>query len=193
MNIGIVMSVSEKNIEKLQALAWVVAVADGISEEEADSLEMLTGQIGRFYPLRKAVEVLEKTGDIDKAMAHVSQADAVGTQVMVHTMTFGSPEHIRKMRDEFNGLTLEDSENPWVEYETFLKIKASDITDEFDQKLALIFIEQAIKEDGISSDEMRALLVLSRSWGISRRQADSWFADHFDPICERAKSMFEGD
>ena len=193
MNMGIVMSISEENIEKLDVLAFLVAAIDGITEEEGFELEMFAGKIRGFYPFRKAVEVLEKTGDIDKAMAHVSQADAVGTQVMVHTMTFGSPEHIRKMRDEFNGLTLEDSENPWVEYETFLKIKASEITDEFDQKLALIFIQQAIKEDGISSDEMRALLVLSRSWGISRRQADSWFDDHFDPICERARSMFEGD
>ena len=36
---------------------------------------------------------------------------------------------------------------------------------------------------------MRALLTLSRAWGISRAQVNKWSKDHIDPILERAVKL----
>ena len=177
------MGISEKNIEKLEALAFLVAVIDGITEEEGFELDMFAGRIRGFYALRKAIEVHEKTGDIDKAMTHVSGAPVVHT-----IMSFGAPQHIQKIQDELDG-AVKDSENPIDEYDALLKIKASEINDEFDQKLSLMFIEDAISRDGTSEHEMRALLTLSRAWGISRIQVNKWFNDHFNPILKRANKL----
>ena len=178
------MDISEEKIEKLEALAFLVALIDGITKKEADELRILVRDIRAYYPLRKAIEVHEKTGDIDKAMTHVSGAPVVHT-----IMSFGAPQHIQKMSDELDD-ALKDSENPIDEYDALLKIKAAEINDEFDQKLSLMCIESAIsKGDGTSDYEMHALLTLSRAWGISRIQVNKWFNDHVDPILERAVKL----
>ena len=158
---------------------------DGITEEEGWELNTFAGRIRGFYALRKAVEVHEKTGDIDKAMTHVSGAPVVHTIV-----TFGAPQpkHIQKISDELDD-AIKDSENPIDEYDALLKIKAAEINDEFDQKLSLMFIEDTISVDGTSDYEMRALLTLSRAWGISRFQVNKWSGNHFLPILERANKL----
>ena len=104
---------AKKSIEKLEALAFLVAVIDGITEEEGWELNTFAGRIRGFYALRKAVEVHEKTGDIDKAMTHVSGAPVVHTIV-----TFGAPQpkHIQKISDELDD-AIKDSENPIDEYD----------------------------------------------------------------------------
>ena len=178
------MRISEEKLEKLEALAYIVAAIDGITDAEESQLDIFAGKIRGFYPLRKAIEVHEKTGDIDKAMTHVSGAPVVHT-----IMSFGAPQHIQKIQDELDG-AVKDSENPIDEYDALLKIKASEINDEFDQKLSLMCIESAIsKGDGTSDYEMHALLTLSRAWGISRTQVNKWFNDHVDPILERAVKL----
>ena len=177
------MSISEKSIEKLEALAFLVAVIDGITEEEGWELNTFAGRIRGFYALRKAVEVHEKTGDIDKAMTHVSGAPVVWQKVL--WSIWGT----EKIQDEIDS-AVKDSENPIDEYDALLKIKAAEINDEFDQKLSLMCIESAIsKGDGTSDYEMHALLTLSRAWGISRIQVNKWFNDHVDPILERAVKL----
>ena len=176
------MSISEKSIEKLEALAFLVAVIDGITEEEGWELNTFAGRIRGFYALRKAVEVHEKTGDIDKAMTHVSGAPVVWHKNLWYfTGT-------QKIQDEIDD-AIKDSENPIDEYDALLKIKAAEINDEFDQKLSLMFIEDTISVDGTSDYEMRALLTLSRAWGISRFQVNKWSGNHFLPILERANKL----
>ena len=180
------MSISKKSIEKLEALAFLVAVIDGITEEEGWELNTFAGRIRGFYALRKAVEVHEKTGDIDKAMTHVSGAPVVHTIV-----TFGAPQpkHIQKISDELDD-AIKDSENPIDEYDALLKIKAAEINDEFDQKLSLMCIENVISRgDGTSDYEIHALLALSRAWGFSRFQVNKWFNNHVDPILKRAVKL----
>ena len=177
------MRISEEKLEKLEALAYIVAAIDGITEAEGSQLDIFAGKIRGFYPLRKAVEVHEKTGDIDKAMTHVSGAPVVWNKVLWYfTGT-------QKIQDELDG-AIKDTENPIDEYDALLKIKAAEINDEFDQKLSLMCIESAIsKGDGTSDYEMHALLTLSRAWGISRTQVNKWFNDHVDPILERAVKL----
>ena len=177
------MRISEEKLEKLEALAYIVAAIDGITDAEESQLDIFAGKIRGFYPLRKAIEVHEKTGDIDKAMTHVSGAPVVRQKVL--WSIWGT----EKIQDEIDS-AVKDSENPIDEYDALLKIKASEINDEFDQKLSLMCIESAIsKGDGTSDYEMHALLTLSRAWGISRTQVNKWFNDHVDPILERAVKL----
>ena len=177
------MSISKKSIEKLEALAFLVAVIDGITEEEGWELNTFAGRIRGFYALRKAVEVHEKTGDIDKAMTHVSGAPVVWHKNLWYfTGT-------QKIQDEIDD-AIKDSENPIDEYDALLKIKAAEINDEFDQKLSLMCIENVISRgDGTSDYEMHALLALSRAWGFSRFQVNKWFNNHVDPILKRAVKL----
>ena len=177
------MRISEEKLEKLEALAYIVAEIDGITEEEGSHLDIFAGTIRGFYPLRKAVEVHEKTGDIDKAMTHVSGAPVVWHKNLWYfTGT-------QKIQDEIDD-AIKDSENPIDEYDALLKIKAAEINDEFDQKLSLMCIENVISRgDGTSDYEMHALLALSRAWGFSRFQVNKWFNNHVDPILKRAVKL----
>ena len=105
------------------------------------------------------------------------------------------PVHIQKISDELDD-ALKDSKNEDKihEYDALLKIKAAEINDEFDQKISLSFIEQAIGEgvedgDGMGDLEEHALLTLSRAWGISMDQVYEWDRDHFYPVLERASEL----
>ena len=147
--VGVVMEISEEKIEKLEALAFLVAVIDGITKKEADELRILVRDIRAYYPLRKAIEVHEKTGDIDKAMTHVKERPRPINKMTIQAKgtTMSLPEHIQIMSDELDD-ALKDSKNEDKihEYDALLKIKAAEINDEFDQKISLSFIAQAIGE-----------------------------------------------
>ena len=173
--------VSDDKLDKFGVLAYLVALIDGITEDEGWSLDQFAGKVRFYYPLRKAVEAFEKTGDIDKAMKHVNERP-----IMMHVMGFGQPAHLKEIDEELSAVS---DENPLDDYRVLIKIKASEIDDEFDQKLALILIEDTVSEDGLSSPEISSLLLLSRCWGVSRKAADIWFDNYFAPILERTMKL----
>ena len=185
------MEISEEKIEKLEALAFLVAVIDGITTREIDELRILARDIRAYYPLRKAIEVHEKTGDIEKAMTHVKERPRPMNSMTVQAKGTKTslPEHIGKILDELDD-AVKDSENQIVEYDALLKIKAAEINEEFDQKISLLFIEEAISEgDGMHDAEEHALVTLSRAWGITMDQVYEWDRDHFYPVLERASEL----
>jgi hypothetical protein len=173
----------EEKIKKLESLAWLVAHVDGISEDEAYALDFLPGKIRGFYDFREAVEVFEKTGDLEQAMTHVESS-----LIFVTIMNFGRPEHIQEVISEVEA--LEGSETIIDDFKTLIKIRASEFDDEFDQKLFLGCILDVIDEDGTSDIEMHFFLGICRLWGITRSQANVWFTDYFSPVIDKADELY---
>ena len=173
----------EKKIEKLESLAWLVAHVDGISEDEAYALEFLPGKIRGFYDFREAVEVFEKTGDLEQAMTHVDKG-----LIFVSIMSFGTPEHIQEVISEVEAMA--ESETVIDDLKTLIKIRASEFDDEFDQKLFLGCILDVVDNDGTSEIEMHFFLEICRLWGITRMQANSWFDDYYIPVINKADELY---
>jgi len=173
----------EEKINKLESLAWLVSHVDGISEDEANALEFLPAKIRGLYDFRKAVETFEKTGDLDQAMTHIDHS-----LIFVHHMTFGASEHIQQVISEVEAIAK--SETVIDDFKALIKMRASEFDDEFDQKLFLGCILDVVDNDGTSEIEMHFFLEICRLWGITRMHANTWFADYFSPVVDKADELY---
>ena len=176
----------EEKVIKLEALAWLIAHVDGLTKDEAASLDFLPGQVRAYSQLREGVMEFEKTGDLDQAMKHVHNAPIFVTQ-----LHFGMPEHIQEVIDEVEAIA--ESETVIDDFKTLVKIRASEFDDEFDQKLFLGCIEDVVSADGVSDIEMFFFLEVSRLWGVTRQQAIGWFNEYVLPVFEEAMIRFGED
>lgn len=172
----------EKNIKQIERLAFILAAGDGISEDEGFALDVFSGRIGAWLPFRKAVREFEKSNDIAKAMKHVT-----GPPIVNIEMRFGIPDYLQDVADELKKII--DSDNSLEEYNAYIKLLASEITDDFEQKIAMCCIEDVLAEDGISSFERTSMVVLGRCWGVSPMGASRWFSESVAPIIEEANKL----
>ena len=169
-------------IEKIERLAFLLAAGDGISEDEGFELEAFAGTMRAWLPFKKAVQEFEKSSDLTKAMKHVK-----GPPIHSHIMTFGLPEHVQDVAEEFKKIL--DSDDSVNEYHAYIKLLASEITDDFEQKISMCCIEDVLLADGISSFERASLTILGRCWGVSAIGATRWFNESFHPIIEEANKL----
>ncbi len=167
----------EKTIEKIEVVAMLIASADGLNEAEGQAFEATAGTIRFFYQAKKAILEFEKSGDINKAKALMK-----GPLAVHHHMTFGSGSHIDEVMEERKEVLSSKDD-----YETLIKIKASEIVDDFDRKVALMMIEDVYSADDESSKiELWGHLVVSKAWGISRIAVNTWFNNIVQPVLEAA-------
>ena len=76
------------------------------------------------------------------------------------------------------------------DYEVFLKMKASEITSDFDRKIALLAVDEVLYADNSEHKaEKWAMLVLCREWGISNMMLNKWVNKFAGPVLERGNKF----
>jgi hypothetical protein len=172
----------EKSVEQIERLAFLLAAGDGISEEEGFELETFAGTLRAWLPFKKAVQEFEKSNDLTKAMKLVK-----GPPIHIHIMSFGVPAHVQVVADELKKIT--DSDDSISEYQAYIKLLASEITDEYEQKVSMCCIEDVLLADGLSSFEKLSMVTLGRCWGLSGKGVTRWFNEIFHPVLEEANKL----
>ncbi len=173
----------EGMVKKIEILSFLVAMTDGISHEESDMLEYIAGRIRMYYQAQPAVEEFEKSQDIEKAIALIK------LPLTVSLVMFEPKDHFDDINKELEAMAKDESENPLEDFEALLKIKASEITHDYDKKVAMLAIEDVYTADGASSIEKWAHIVLAKEWGMSMRTVQKWYVDILDPILERGNQF----
>ena len=173
----------EDMVKKIEVLSFLVAMVDGISHEESEMLEYIAGRIRMFYQAQPAVEEFEKSQDVEKAIA------LIDLPLTVSIVMFEPKDHFDEINKELEEMATVKSENPLEDFEALLKIKASEITNDYDKKVAMIAIEDVYTADGGSSVEKWAHIILAKEWGMSMRTVNKWFEESLAPILERGNQF----
>tara|TARA_B100000900_G_scaffold860_1_gene743 strand:+ start:4473 stop:5018 length:546 start_codon:yes stop_codon:yes gene_type:complete len=173
----------EDMIKKIEVLSFLVAMTDGISEEEGQMLEYVAGRIRMYYQAQPAVEEYEKSKDVEKAIALVELPLSVSINM------FEPKDHIDSLTKELNEMNPKESDNPLEDFETLLKIKASEITNDYDRKVAMLAIEDVYSADESSNIERWAHLVIGKEWGVSITAVNKWANENLMPILERGNKF----
>ena len=167
----------EKSIEKIEAVAMLIATADGSNDAEMQEFEAIAGKIRFFYQAKKAILEFERSGDINKSKDLIKEP-----LVVSHVFRFDTGAHIDELMKE-----RKEALSSREDYEALIKIKASEITDDFDRKVALMMVEDVYSADNESSQiELWGHLVVSKEWSISRIAVNKWFANTVKPVLDAA-------
>ena len=173
----------EEVIKKIECLAMLVAMTDGLQEEEAQTLEYIAGRIRLFYQAKPAIEKYEETEDIEKSIS------LVDLPLRVSINAFESKEHFTLLNKELEEM-MANSSSAREDYEVFIKMKASEITSDFERKIALIAIEDVFSADGVEGATKKwAALVLCKEWGISFMMLNKWCNQFVSPVLERGNQF----
>ena len=96
----------EDMVKKIEILSFLVAMVDGISDEESDMLEYIAGRIRMFYQAQPAVEEFEKSQDVEKAIA------LIDLPLTVSIVMFEPKDHFDEINKELEEMATVKSENP---------------------------------------------------------------------------------
>ena len=174
----------EEMIKKIEVLSLLVAMTDGISHEESESLEYIAGRIRLHYQAQPAVEEYQESQDVEKAIS------LVDLPLTLSINMFEPKDHFDAINKELEAMNLNESENAGGDFEVLLKMKASEITNDYDRKVAMMAIEDVYSADGDkSSIEKWAHLVLAKEWGISIVAVNKWANANLVPILERGNKF----
>ena len=133
-----------------------------------------------YYQAQPAVEEYEKSQDVEKAIS------LVDLPLTVSINMFEPKDHLEAMYKELEAMNMNKSESPLEDFEVLLKMKASEITNDYDRKIAMIAVEDVYKADGEGSGVERwAHLVLGKEWGMSIMAVNRWANENLMPILER--------
>ena len=170
----------EDMIKKIEVLTFLVAMTDNVSQEEAEKIEYIAGNIRMYYQAQPAVEEYEKSQDVEKAIS------LVDLPLTISINMFEPKDHLEAMYKELEAMNMNKSESPLDDFEVLLKMKASEITNDYDRKIAMIAVEDVYKADGEASGVERwAHLVLGKEWGMSIMAVNRWANENLMPILER--------
>lgn len=173
----------EKTIKTIEQLAMLVAITDGLQEEEAMSLEHIAGKIRLYYQAKPAIEKFEETEDLELSISLIE------LPLTISINAFEPKDHLHALNQELEELQ-ENSSSPMKDYEVFLKMKASEITSDFERKIALLAAEEVLYADNSEHQaEKWAMLVLCREWGISNIMLNKWFNKCVGPVLERGNKF----
>lgn len=160
----------EQLIDTICQCALLVAVGDGrISEEESDEVEKVRAIVDMMYRNRAAIEILEKTEDIELAR------QACGSTVLVTTSTIFQPAYIREVIEELSEVSSMD------DLEVLFRSYASRIEDPFGRRLAAWAANEVASIDGLDDGEKRALKVMADVWKLNLQENQRYFRDFVYP------------
>jgi ankyrin repeat protein len=160
----------EQLIDSICQCALLVAVGDGrISEEESDEVQQVRAIVDMMYRNRAAIEILEKTEDIEQAR------QACGSTILVTTSTVFQPAYIREVIEELSEVSSMD------ELEVLFRSYASRIEDPFGRRLAAWAANEVASVDGLDDGEKRALKIMADVWKLNLQENQRYFRDFVYP------------
>lgn len=146
--------------------ALLVSAGDGnISQEEINEVGEIKAFIGMLFRNREAIDVLDKSGDIEKAR------ELRGDMVLMHEMEIFTPSYLSDTIDDVNETESEE------DILALFPLYAANVNGEFERRIALWAAKEVAQIDGLEEGEFIGLNALATEWGLDVKENDQYFQD----------------
>lgn len=169
-------------IDSLCQCALIVSVADGtISKKESDEVEQMHAFIDMIFRNRQAIELLEITGDLEKARA------ARRGLHLTHTLNMFGPDYLNEVIE-----LLQDVENE-EDFTALVRSYAGKIHDPFARKIGAWAAQIVAAVDGLDVSKLVILDMLANLWELDLCENDRYIRDVVMPAISDENDFADDD
>ncbi|MDG2229279.1 MAG: ankyrin repeat domain-containing protein [Gammaproteobacteria bacterium] len=164
----------EEKIDAICRVAYMVAYGDGVlTQDEVDELDAVRATVAMMLNAKKAIEKFEQGGSL-KQSRKLFKAD---TTTIIYGRLAGLPNYLIETNEKRAMIRTEEA------LFAFEEEIASQITDRFEQQIAMWVGQEVASADGEFSDgELQALITMSKHWDISLHDNREWILKYCFPV-----------